>query len=278
MPQDEIKTAADFIAQRIGDAPRLALVLGSGLGALADELKEAIAIPYAEIPGFPLSTAPGHAGRLVAGSLEGRRVLVMQGRFHCYEGYPASRIAFPIRVFRRLGVERLFLTNAAGGANPGFSPGDLMLITDHVNLTGQNPCIGENDPLIGPRFFDMSHAYDPELRAAARRAAAELGMGLREGVLRLVLRPELRDPGRGQDGEDPRRGCRGHVYRARGHRGGALRPSRARSILHHQPGRGHERQAHHVGGGPRDIGAREAPLLGLRQAYDFVHRLKGSVI
>ncbi len=194
MPQDEIKTAADFIAQRIGDAPRVALVLGSGLGALADELKEAIAIPYAEIPGFPLSTAPGHAGRLVAGSLEGRRVLVMQGRFHCYEGYPASRIAFPIRVFRKLGVERLFLTNAAGGANPGFSPGDLMLITDHVNLTGQNPCIGENDPLIGPRFFDMSHAYDPELRAAARRAAAELGMGLREGVYAWFSGPSFETP------------------------------------------------------------------------------------
>jgi purine-nucleoside phosphorylase len=194
MAKDEIKTAADFIAGRIGEAPRTALVLGSGLGGLAEEIEGAIAVPYAEIPGFPLSTAPGHAGRLVAGRLAEKRVLIMQGRFHCYEGHPASRIAFPIRVFRELGVERLILTNAAGGANPSFSPGDLMLITDHINLTGQNPCIGENDPLVGPRFFDMSHAYDPGLRADARRAAAELGIELREGVYAWFIGPSFETP------------------------------------------------------------------------------------
>ncbi|MGA2546614.1 MAG: purine-nucleoside phosphorylase [Rectinemataceae bacterium] len=194
MARDEIRTAANSIADRIGEAPRTALVLGSGLGSLAEEVEGAVALPYAEIPGFPLSTAPGHAGRLVAGRLAGKRVLVMQGRFHYYEGYPAFRIAFPIRVFRELGIERLILTNAAGGANPGFSPGDLMLITDHINLTGQNPCIGENDPLIGSRFFDMSHAYDPGLRADALRAAAELGIELREGVYAWFSGPSFETP------------------------------------------------------------------------------------
>ena len=194
MTQDGIKKAADFIAERLGGRPRIALVLGSGLGALADELESSVAMPYGEIPGFPASTAPGHAGRLVAGKLAGWPVLVMQGRFHCYEGYPASLVAFPVRVFKRLGVERLFLTNAAGGVDPAFSPGDLMLITDHINLTGQNPCIGANDPGIGPRFFDMSRAWDPELGAAARRAAAELGMGLREGVYAWFTGPSFETP------------------------------------------------------------------------------------
>ncbi len=200
MKQDEVEKAADFISRRLGgtrwrdETPRISLVLGSGLGALADELESPVVVPYRDIPGFPASTAPGHAGRLVAGGLDGRPVFVMQGRFHCYEGYSASLVAFPVRVFKRLGVERLFLTNAAGGANPAFATGDLMLITDHINLTGQNPCIGANNSHIGPRFFDMTHAWDPELCAAARRAAAELGMGLREGVYAWFTGPSFETP------------------------------------------------------------------------------------
>ncbi|HUX40092.1 MAG TPA: purine-nucleoside phosphorylase [Rectinemataceae bacterium] len=191
---DQIIEAAAFIRTRIEEVPRVALVLGSGLGSLAEELEDPIVVPYAEIPHFPLSTAPGHAGRLVAGRLAGKAVLVMQGRFHLYEGYPVSRIAFPVRTFKALGVEILFLTNAAGGANPDFSPGDLMLITDHINLTGQNPCVGENDPRIGERFFDMSHAYDPALREAAAGAGAELGMVLREGVYAWFTGPAFETP------------------------------------------------------------------------------------
>ena len=157
----------------------------------------------------------------------------MQGRFHYYEGYTVSRIAFPVRTFKALGVEVLFLTNAAGGSNPRFSPGDLMLITDHINLTGQNPCVGENDPRIGERFFDMSRAYDPELRAAAVRAGSELGLNLHEGVYAWFTGPSYETPGRDQDGAHSGRRCRGHVHRSRGHRGGALRLARARGVLHH---------------------------------------------
>ena len=278
MPQDEITDGRRFHRAEDRRRARLALVLGSGLGSLADELKEASPSPMPKSRASPSRrrrVTPAASSRAASRAGESSSC---RARFHCYEGYPASRIAFPIRVFRKLGVERLFLTNAAGGANPGFSPGDLMLITDHINLTGQNPCIGENDPLIGPRFFDMSHAYDPELRAAARRAAAELGMGLREGVYAWFSGPSFETPAEIRMartlGADAVGMSTVPEAIAAAHCG--LRV--ARSILHHQPGRGHERQAHHVGGGPRDIGAREAPLLGLRQAYDFVHRLKGSVI
>lgn len=194
MTKDDLRKAADFILGRIGEAPRMALVLGSGLGGLADELESPVAIPYAEIPGFPVSTAPGHAGRLVAGRLGGKRVLVMQGRFHFYEGHPLERVVFPVRVFRTMGVERLFLTNAAGGANPAFAPGDFMAISDHINLTGQNPCIGPNDESLGLRFFDMSKAYSPALRDIARTAAKGLGLGLHEGVYAWFTGPSFETP------------------------------------------------------------------------------------
>ena len=194
MTMDDIRRAADYIAARTGEAPRMALVLGSGLGALADELESPIVIPYGEIPGFPVSTAPGHAGRLVAGGLGGKRVLAMQGRFHYYEGHALERVVFPARVFRAMGVQRLFLTNAAGGANPDFSPGDFMVIRDHLNLTGQNPCIGPNDESLGSRFFDMSKAYSPALRQAAKEAARELGLGLHEGVYAWFTGPSFETP------------------------------------------------------------------------------------
>ena len=192
--QDGIRKAAEFLMERIDNAPRLAIVLGSGLGALADELVEAVAIPYALIPGFPASTAPGHAGRLVYGTLAGKSVIAMQGRFHLYEGHTMDKVVFPVRVFRAMGVQRILLTNACGGANPAFSPGEFMILRDHINLTGQNPCIGPNDESVGQRFFDMSKTYSPALRAIARAAGRDLGMELREGVYAWFTGPSFETP------------------------------------------------------------------------------------
>jgi len=194
MPNDDARETADFISSRIGEAPRMALVLGSGLGGLADELEDPTSLNYQEIPHFPVSTAPGHAGKLVAGSLGGKRVVAMQGRFHYYEGHPLERVAFPVRVFKLMGISRLFLTNAAGGANPYFTPGDFMVIRDHLNLTGQNPCVGPNDEALGQRFFDMTKAYSPELRDLARKAGEELGIPLREGVYAWFSGPSFETP------------------------------------------------------------------------------------
>ena len=192
--QDGIRKAAEFLMERIDTAPRMAIVLGSGLGGLADELTEAMAIPYAQIPGFPASTAPGHAGRLVCGKLAGKSVIAMQGRFHYDEGHPMDKVGFPVRVFRAMGVQRLLLTNACGGANPGFKPGEFMIIRDHINLTGQNPCIGPNDDSVGQRFFDMSKTYSPELRTLARTAGRDLGMDLHEGVYAWFTGPSFETP------------------------------------------------------------------------------------
>jgi purine-nucleoside phosphorylase len=194
MTNTRIAEAADYIRKRIGEPPRMALVLGSGLGGLADEVEDPVVMPYGEIPSFPVSTAPGHAGRLVCGRLAGKRVLVMQGRFHYYEGHPMDRICFPVRTFRALGIERLFLTNAAGGVDAGFVPGDFMVITDHINLTGQNPLIGPNDESMGSRFFDMTRAYDPGLRELALGAGEELGLGLRQGVYAWFTGPSFETP------------------------------------------------------------------------------------
>jgi purine-nucleoside phosphorylase len=189
-----IHGAVEFIRSKIGEAPRVALVLGSGLGVLAEEIENAAIIPYSEIPGFPISTAPGHVGRLVAGRLAGTRVLVMQGRFHHYEGYPLTRIAFPVRVFKALGVETLILTNAAGAVNESFVPGDFMLISDHINLNGDNPCIGPNNENLGPRFFDMSNTYDRDLRSIAHSIGSSLGINLRDGVYMWFTGPSFETP------------------------------------------------------------------------------------
>lgn len=191
---EEIQTAAALLRERLGEAPVCALVLGSGLGGFADELERPVALSYKEIPGFPVSTAPGHAGRFVAGYIEGVKVLAMQGRFHCYEGWDASQIAFPVRVLRAYGVNMLVLTNAAGGVNTDFRPGDFMLIRDHINLSGRNPLVGANDERIGPRFPDMSKAYDPVLRELAKAAARDLGIGLHEGVYAWFLGPSFETP------------------------------------------------------------------------------------
>lgn len=174
--------------------PRVGVVLGSGLGGLADEIEDRVEIPYGEIPGWPASTAVGHAGVLVLGTVGGVPLAVLKGRAHLYEGIPADLVVFAIRVLSRLGVRTLVVTNAAGGIDESFRPGQLVLISDHVNLLGTSPLVGANDDSLGPRFPDMSDAYDPELRAAAREAAGRLGLEVAEGVYAAWLGPQFETP------------------------------------------------------------------------------------
>jgi purine-nucleoside phosphorylase len=174
--------------------PRVGVILGSGLGALAEDLDERVELPYSEIPGWPVSTAVGHAGTLVLGSLGGAPVAVMRGRVHLYEGVGAERVAFGVRVLGSLGIRSLVVTNAAGGINPAYRPGLLVLVSDHVNLQGTSSLVGPNDESLGPRFPDMSDAYDPELRAGARDAASRLGIELGEGVYGAWLGPQFETP------------------------------------------------------------------------------------
>jgi len=189
-----IREAAAFIRGKTPHRPEIALILGSGLGVLADHVEDAAVIAYEDIPHFPLSTVEGHAGELVVGRLAGRTVVIMRGRFHMYEGYGPELTAFPVRVMKELGARTLVVTNAAGGINTSFEPGDLMLITDHLNLTGRNPLVGPNDPELGPRFPDMSEAYSRRLRAIALETAREQGIGLREGVYAGLLGPSYETP------------------------------------------------------------------------------------
>ena len=181
MTYAEIKRAAQIAEEKIGRADT-AVVLGSGLGDYGETFDKVNRIAYTDLPGFPASTAPGHAGEFIGGEKNGKRVLIMNGRFHMYEGIQMSQIALPVRVMRLLGVKNLILTNAAGGVNLGFHPGDLMMITDYINLTGQSPLTGPNMDEIGPRFPDMSHVFTPELQAICRDAAKGMGLELREGV------------------------------------------------------------------------------------------------
>jgi purine-nucleoside phosphorylase len=189
-----IRAAADAVAKRLGTRrPRVAIVLGSGLGFLADQVQDAVRIPYADIPGFPQPGVAGHKGELVAGTLERVAVLVQSGRFHLYEGHAPATAALPVRVFAHLGVTTLVATNAAGGVRQNLHPPALMLITDHINLTGENPLVGA--ALAGEqRFPDMSDAYDPELRALAQAAAREQGITLEEGVYCALLGPSYETP------------------------------------------------------------------------------------
>ena len=188
---DRITGAADAVRARTTLRPEVAIVLGTGLGGLAGEIVVEAEIPYAEIPGFPLSTVETHAGKLLAGKLAGRPVMAMQGRFHRYEGYDLHQVTFPIRVLHALGARTLVVSNACGGMHPLWEPGDLVLLSDHINLLGDNPLIGPNDDRLGPRFPDMSAPYDPELRALARAVALDLGIVLREGVYVAVPGPNL---------------------------------------------------------------------------------------
>lgn len=186
-----VAAAADAVRARYAGAPEVAIILGTGLGALVEDIVVDATIPYAEIPGFPLSTVESHAGRLVCGRIAGVRVVAMQGRFHRYEGYSLQQVTFPVRVLRALGASTLIVTNACGGLNPAWEAGDLMLMADHINLLGDNPLIGPNDDALGPRFPDMSEPYSADLRALARTVAAESGTVLREGVYVAVTGPCL---------------------------------------------------------------------------------------
>ncbi|MFX3633550.1 MAG: purine-nucleoside phosphorylase [Candidatus Pristimantibacillus sp.] len=189
-----INAAAAYIADQTELKPEIGLIMGSGLGVLGDHLEDAITIQYDTIPHFPVSTVEGHAGELLIGTLSGRAVILMRGRFHMYEGYGPELTAFPVRVMKALGVTSLLVTNAAGGVNLDYEPGNLMLISDHINMTGKNPLIGPNDDELGVRFPDMSEAYSKRLRAVARETAASQGLTLREGVYAGLLGPTYETP------------------------------------------------------------------------------------
>ncbi|MGH2581463.1 MAG: purine-nucleoside phosphorylase [Anaerolineales bacterium] len=194
---EEIETAAQQVEKKTSHQPRVGLILGSGLGPLAGAIEGPDAIPYSEIPGWPISSVEGHAGRLMLGSLEGQTVVVMQGRTHFYEGYEMTRLGLPVRVMQKLGIEILIITNAAGAVNPDFEPGELMMLTDHLNLigmAGQNPLRGPNLETLGPRFPDMSKVYDRELQSIARQVAKEEKIGLREGVYSCLAGPSFETP------------------------------------------------------------------------------------
>jgi purine-nucleoside phosphorylase len=188
------ETAAQSILQRTTLRPKIGLVLGSGLGAFADSLTNATKIPFREIPDFPRSTAIGHAGQLVIGKAGDIPVAAMQGRVHLYEGYSPQQVAFPMRVFGRMGIHSVILTNAAGGINQNYQQGALVLIRDHINLQGTNPLVGPNDDRFGVRFPDMTHAYAKDYRALAKEEAAKLGMNLHEGIYAALLGPSYETP------------------------------------------------------------------------------------
>ncbi len=190
----QLDAAVAAIRARTDAQPRVALVLGSGLGGFADTLTDAVAIPYVDVPGMPVSGVAGHAGRLVIGRSEGVLCVAMQGRVHLYEGHDASEVVFGLRVMLRLGARTVIVTNAAGASNAALEPGDLMLLDDHLNLTGRSPLMGPNDDAAGPRFPDMSRAYDPGLRRLAWQVAERLGVPLRSGVYAGLLGPSYETP------------------------------------------------------------------------------------
>lgn len=188
---ERIAAATAAVRRQFSDAADVGIILGTGLGSLAREIQPAFTIPYAGLPGFPLSTVESHEGRLLCGRLAGKTVVAMQGRFHRYEGYSLQEVTFPVRVLKALGATTLIVSNACGGMHPLWNPGELMLISDHINLLGDNPLVGTNDDSLGPRFPDMSEPYDPGLRGVARQVAADNRIVLREGVYVAVTGPSL---------------------------------------------------------------------------------------
>lgn len=186
--------AVTYIKEKIQSIPQTAIILGSGLGLLGDRMKDCVELNYKDIPGFPVSTAPGHKGRLLAGTLNGKPLLAMQGRFHYYEGYDMKTVVYPIRIFSLLGIKNLIVTNAAGGVNMDFTPGDLMLITDHIKFGHDHPLIGANEKDFGERFTDMSNAYNKDLRVVARSAAKKQDVDLKEGVYMFFTGPTYETP------------------------------------------------------------------------------------
>jgi purine-nucleoside phosphorylase len=189
--RDQITTALAAIRERTDSKPSVAIILGTGLGALADDIDVDVSIEYGDIPGFPLSTVETHAGRLLVGTLGGKQVVAMQGRFHYYEGYSMQQITFPVRVMRAMGAETLVVSNACGGMNPYMLPGDIMIMADHINLLGDNPLIGPNDEELGPRFPDMSEPYSRELIALCEQVALDEKISVKKGVYVAVPGPNL---------------------------------------------------------------------------------------
>lgn len=190
----KLEDTVRFIKSKTRQVPRIGIILGSGLGVLASEIKNRTSIPYDEIPHFPVSTVQGHAGQMVLGSLEGNEVAAMQGRFHYYEGYSPKEVVYPVWVMKKLGIEMLIVTNAAGGVNLEFSAGDLVIIKDHINLTGTNPLIGPNIDELGPRFPDMSEAYDASLRELAAKIGQKNGINVKEGIYGQLTGPNYETP------------------------------------------------------------------------------------
>jgi purine-nucleoside phosphorylase len=189
-----IQEAVEAVQAKIKLRPRLAVVLGSGLGAFARELTDSVVVPYTDIPHFPHSTVTGHAGRLIVGRFAKAPLAVMAGRVHAYEGYSAQEVAFPVRVLGSLGIKTLLVTNASGAVNTAFRPGELMVITDHLNLTGKNPLVGPEGEALGPRFPDMSQAYPPKLISLCETAGHNIGLRLRKGVYAGLLGPNFETP------------------------------------------------------------------------------------
>ncbi|KNF07425.1 purine nucleoside phosphorylase 1 [Gottschalkia purinilytica] len=189
-----INETTEFLNKKLETIPDIALILGSGLGSLADEIKDCVKIKYKDIPNFPTSTVEGHAGQLVFGKINDKDVMAMQGRFHYYEGYTLEEVTFPIRIMKSLGIKKLVVTNAAGSANRDFSPGDLMIIRDHINLSFRNPLIGKNYDELGTRFPDMSQAYDKDLIKIAMESGKKLKIDLKEGVYTWVTGPSYETP------------------------------------------------------------------------------------
>ncbi len=190
---EKINETIDYLKEKISSTPKVGIILGSGLGLLADEINTSHRIPYKEIPGFPDSTVKGHEGKLIFGKLKGIEVVALQGRFHYYEGYSMDVVTFPVRVLKLLGIEYLIVSNASGGVNPSFEVGDLMFITDHINLM-PNPLIGSNNKSFGPRFVDMSQAYDKQLLSKAQKVARHHGIRVKTGIYAAVTGPTYETP------------------------------------------------------------------------------------
>lgn len=194
MKAEAIKETLSYLREQGMGAIDFGMILGSGLGDLAQEVQEPLVLDYAAIPHFPISTVTGHAGKLVYGTLENKKVLMLQGRFHYYEGNSMQKITYPVRVLKALGAQSLIVTNAAGGVNESYRPGELMLIKDHINFMGDHPLIGPNDDTLGPRFPDMSHAYDETYRKVAKQVAAAMNLRLHEGVYMAFSGPSYETP------------------------------------------------------------------------------------
>ncbi|WP_102400842.1 purine-nucleoside phosphorylase [Haloimpatiens massiliensis] len=194
MELSKLMESVEYVKSKINDEPEIGIILGSGLGDIAEEVEDKITIKYSEVPNMPASTVKGHAGQFVFGSLNGKKVIMMQGRFHYYEGNPMSLLSLPVYIMKYLGVKNLIVTNAAGGVNTSFNPGDLMIITDHINFAGNNPLIGKNQEDIGPRFPDMSEAYNKGLRNLAKETAENLNIDVKEGVYVMMTGPTYETP------------------------------------------------------------------------------------